>query len=499
MHIQAAFDLLFDPMLLLFMCIGVLAGILIGALPGLSDPMALGLAIPFTFTMEPLQALLFLLGIHFGAVYGGSITAILINTPGTPAGAAAALDGYPLTLRGQSRKALQMSAFSAFVGALISIVALVLFSPLLAKVALRFGPPEYFALGIFGISVVAGVAGKSLSKALIAASVGIFISTLGADPQNGIERFTFGSAYLSDGIDLIAALIGLFAVSGILHQFYMRHRASGAAAATQLSGQGLTWKEIRGSLKTMFKGGAIGSFIGALPGTGAVIASFLSYNEAVRASKKPEKYGKGELDGVAAAESGAIGTESAAMIPLLTFGIPGDVGTAIILGAMILHGIQVGPMLFERSGDIVSGLFIGILFLEILVLLVSWYGSRLIAKVANIPTHYLFSVITVLVVCGTFALTNNVFNVWVALIFGVLGFVMLRFSYPIPPLLLGLILGPIIEKNFLLSMASSGGHVTEFLARPMMLAILALALVSMFFSIKIHRDVQSRLDKQKQA
>src|SRR5690625_4530177 len=195
------------------MVIGVLSGLIIGALPGLSDPMALGLAIPFTFTMEPLQALLFLLAIHFGAVYGGSITAILINTPGTPAGVAAAIDGYPLTLKGQSKKALQMSALSAFVGASISIVALIVFAPMLSKLALRFGPSEYFALGIFGISVVAGVAGKSLSKALFAASVGIFISTIGTDPLNGIERFTFGSLYLSDGINLIAALIGLFAIS----------------------------------------------------------------------------------------------------------------------------------------------------------------------------------------------------------------------------------------------------------------------------------------------
>jgi putative tricarboxylic transport membrane protein len=494
MDIVSGFQSLLDPTLFLFMIIGVLAGIIIGSLPGLTDPMALGLAIPFTFGMEPLQALLFLLGIHFGAVYGGSITAILINTPGTPAGAAAALDGYPLTLQGQSRKALQMSVISAFVGAFISLLSLVLFAPLLAKVALKFGPSEYFALGLFGLSVVAGVAGKSLPKALIAAMLGIFISLIGTDPIMGSERFTFGNVYLIEGIDLVPALIGLFAVTEIINQFVQaRKRKSEQQSEVKLTGQSLIWKDIKGSLRTMFKGGAIGSFIGALPGTGAVISSFLSYSEAIRSSRKPEKFGKGKLEGVAAAESGAVGTESAAMIPLLTFGIPGDVGTAIILGAMILHGVQVGPQLFENSGDLISALFMGIFLLSILVLVFGWYGSAVISKIVKVRTHYLFPAIIVLVVSGSFALMNNLFVVWVALAFGILGFIMQRLDYPIPPLLLGLILGPIIEQNLLLSMSSTGGDVMAFLLRPMTAAILLLAVASMIFSIKIHRKVQRQL------
>src|SRR5699024_4240705 len=304
---------LMDPVVILLMCIGVIIGIIIGSLPGLTDPMALGLAVPFTFGMEPVAAILFLLALHFGAVYGGSITAILINTPGTPAGAAAALDGYPVTQKGMSRKALQMSAISAFVGATISAIALILFSPLIAKVALKFGPSEYFALGIFGLSVVAGIAGKSLNKALISAILGVFIALIGSDPLYGGERFTFGSHFLYAGIDLVTALIGLFAVSEILKKFYSKNEDQENKVNTP-TGKGLSKTEFRKGFKTMVKGGGIGTLIGALPGTGAVISSFLSYGEEVRSSKNPEKYGKGELNGVAAAESGAIGTESAAMI-----------------------------------------------------------------------------------------------------------------------------------------------------------------------------------------
>ncbi|WP_168120209.1 tripartite tricarboxylate transporter permease [Paenibacillus sp. HB172176] len=493
-----ALPLLFHPSVLLFMCIGVLAGMIIGALPGLTDPMALGLAIPFTFSMEPVQAILFLLGIHFGAVYGGSITAILINTPGTPAGAAAALDGYPLTLQGQSRKALQMSAISAFIGALISVAALMIFAPLLSKAALKFGPSEYFALGLFGLSVVAGVAGRSLSKALIAASLGIFVSFIGTDPIVGTQRFTFGSAHLTDGLDLVPVLIGLFAIPEILTQLL----PGGAVAKDKdnsshvLTGMALTFADLKRSLKTIIKGSGIGVLIGALPGTGAVISSFFSYNEAVRSSKTPEKYGKGELDGVAAAESGSVSTESSALIPLLTFGIPGDVSTAILLGAFILHGVHVGPQLFQTSGDIVGAIFLGIILLEALVFLSGWYGSSLVSKLVRIPKTYLFSVITVLVVTGSYALTNDMFNVWVTLIFGILGYAMRRLDYPVVPLLLGIILGPIIEKNFLLAMASSGGDLASFLIQPLTAGILILAALSMVFTLRMHRNVQRRLNKE---
>ncbi|MFZ7104230.1 MAG: tripartite tricarboxylate transporter permease [Peptococcaceae bacterium] len=459
-------QLLFDPSLILFMFVGVGIGIIVGALPGLTDPMALGLGIPFTFGMEPLHAILFLLGIHFGALYGGTITAITINTPGIPAAAATAMDGYPLTQKGKSRKALQMSALSAFIGANISVLSLVIFAPLLGKVALGFGPSEYFALGLFGLSVVAAVAGKSLPKAVAAAALGILISTIGTDPLYGAERFTFGSFNLYTGIDLIPALIGLFAVSEILAQLAGKAREE-KKMEHRVEGQGLTPAEVKNSFKTILKGGAIGTFLGALPGTGAVIASFFSYNEAVRSSKTPENFGKGELDGVAA---------------------------AILLGAFILHGIRVGPDLFVTSGNFVYAMFIGIIILEIMVFLAGWYGSVWIAKIVRIPRHFLFPVITVLVVTGSFALNNNLFNVWVTLIFGLPGFLMLRFEYPLPPLLLGIILGPIIEKNFCLAMSATNGQPLQFLTRPITAFILTVALVSMYFSVKIHRQIQKGLN-----
>ncbi|MFD2670938.1 tripartite tricarboxylate transporter permease [Marinicrinis sediminis] len=493
MDILTAIQTLADPTLILFMILGVLTGTIVGAIPGLTGPMALGIAIPLTFTMEPMQAILLLFGIYFGAVYAGAITAIMINTPGTNAGAAAALDGYPLTLKGQSRKALQMSAISEFIGAFISVLALVLFAPLLSKVAMNFGPSEYFALGIFGLSVVASVAGKSLSKALFVAAIGVFISLIGRDPVTGVARFTFGSPYLEDGVPLVAALIGLFAISEVLKKFLSGHHSQQQNQKIEVTGEALTFKEFRRSFKTMIKGGFIGVFIGILPGSGAVIASFLSYNEAIRSSKTPENYGKGELDGVAAVESGAGGTEASSVIPLLTFGIPGDVSTAIILGAMILHGIQVGPQLFEHSGGMVSSLFLGILILEIIVLIVGWYGSIYIAKIAKVPTQFLFPIIIVLIVTGTFALQNSIFTVWVTLLFGLIGFAMHRFGYPVPPLLLGLILGPIIERNFLRSVATTGGDLSFLYTRPITLGILIAAVFFIYLTINMHRKSQKRM------
>lgn len=482
--------LLMDPTVLLFMAIGVLAGIMIGALPGLTSPMALGLMIPLTFGMEAISALLFLLGIHFGAIYGGAITAILINTPGTPAGAAAALDGYPLTKKGQSKKALQMAAFSAFFGATLSVFSLIIFAPLLAKFAIAFGPSEYFALGILGLSVVAGVAGRSLIKALIVAVFGVFISTIGHDSLFGVERFTFGSYYIYDGIDLVIALIGLFAVSQILIRLYEHKKEKILTIHTKVSGEGLKFSEIKKYSRSMTKGGLIGVFIGSLPGTGAVMSSFFSYSEAVRSSKNPEKFGKGELEGVAAAESGSNGTESAAMIPLLTFGIPGDVGMAVFLGALLLHGVNVGPELFTTSGDFLVALFAGIIVLEILIFLAAFYGSGLFSKAVTVPEYYLFPVIAVLVMTGSYALFNDIFFVWVALAFGLFGFLLIKLNYPIPPLLLGIILGPIIENNFLLAMSSTGGNMVEFLIRPITATILVIAVFAVIIAVRIHRRVQ---------
>ncbi|WP_407308043.1 tripartite tricarboxylate transporter permease [Desulfosporosinus sp. SB140] len=488
-HFLSSLPLLSDPQVMLYMVIGVLAGFVIGVLPGLTDPMALALCIPLTFYMQPLPAILFLMGIHMACLYGGSITAIMLNTPGKPAAAATAIDGYPLTKKGQSRKALQMSAVSCLVGSTISVLALIIFAPLLGRVALEFGPSEYFAVGIFGISVVAVVAGKSLPKAFAAAALGILISTIGADPLFGIPRFTFGNLNLLSGIDIVPALTGLFAVSEIFIQISRKSHGT-KKLDLHLEGEGLTLGEFRKSLKTMIKSGIIGVLVGSHPGTGGVLSSFLSYNEAVRSSKNPEKYGKGELDGIAAAECGAAGTDSASLIPLLTFGVPGDMSSAILLGAFILHGIRVGPDVFTNFGNVIYAMFIGIIILEILVFVLGWYGSTFIAKIVHIPRHFLFAVITVLVVTGSFSLNNSFYDVWITLVFGLLGLIMRHRDYPLPALLMGLVLGPIIEKNFSLAMSSTGGNPIQFLIRPITLIILALAVIMMYLSVKVQRQMR---------
>ncbi|WP_088187329.1 tripartite tricarboxylate transporter permease [Desulfosporosinus sp. FKA] len=488
--IMGSLHLLIDPNVLLFMVLGVLAGLLIGVMPGLTGPMALALAIPLTFYMGALQSILFLTSIHMGALYAGSITAITVNTPGKASAAATALDGYPLTVNGQSRKAIQMSAVAALIGSTLSAISLMFFAPLLGKVALAFGPSEYFALGLFGLSVVAAVAGKSLPKAVAVAALGIFISTIGSDPLMGTDRFIFGINDLSSGISQVPALTGLFAVSEIFNQLYKKKHVK--KEARNVEGEGLTLVEVKKSSKTLIKSGIIGVIVGALPGTGSVIASFLGYNEAVRSSKTPEKFGKGELEGVAAAECAAVGTESAALIPLLTFGVPGDISAAILLGAFTLHGVRVGPEIFTTFRDVTYGLFIGIFLIQMLVFVFGWYGSVWLAKIVRIPKHFLFAVISVLVVCGSFALNNNMFDVWITLIFGLIGFILQRRDYPISPLLLGLILGPIIEQNFCLAMTSTGANPILFLIRPITLAILVLAAITIVFSYKTHRKMQKR-------
>ncbi|MBD1221238.1 tripartite tricarboxylate transporter permease [Virgibacillus halodenitrificans] len=459
-----------SPLAILANLLGVALGITFGALPGLTATMGLALIVPLTFGIPPVVAFSALLGVYVGAVYAGSITATLIGTPGTAAAAATLLEGPALTAKGESKKALTMTTVSSFIGGIFSCIVLILISPQLAKVALSFGPPEYFALALFGISIVAGVSGDSLLKGVIAGLMGLFIATIGMDPVTGTNRFTFGLPELLNGIDIIPALVGLFAISEVLTRLEKRGRITSSDIKT--SSIGLKLGEVGRNWFNLLRSSAIGTFIGIIPATGSGVAAFVAYNESKRASKEKEKYGKGNIDGLASTESANSAVTGGALVPLLTLGIPGDVITAVLLGALMIQGYTPGPTLFTSNGDIIYGIFAALIIANIFMLVLGLGASRLFPKLLKIPEEILMPIIVVFCVLGAYSISNSPFDVLVMLIFGLLGYTMLKVGLPLAPLLLALILAPIVERNFRRAMIISENAYSIFFTRPISLGIL---------------------------
>lgn len=475
------FQLIFEFQNVALMVLGLVVGIVIGAIPGLNVPLAVALALPFTFSLPPLAGLSMLIGIYKGGTYGGSISAILINVPGTPAAAATAMDGHKLARKGQAGRALKLSLYASVFGEFASDILLIVLAVQIARIALLFGPHEFFALGIFALTIIGLVSGKSLVRGLIAGAGGILLATVGLDPIEGEVRLAFDVYELTGGLKFIALIIGAFAISEALVQ--AERRALGAATARVLEVSGdraantLTGREIRALMPTAMRGAGIGMFIGAVPGIGAAIAAFLSYGVARRLSKTPERFGEGALEGVAAAESANNGVTGSTLIPLLTLGIPGDVITAIMLGALTVHGLIPGPTLFQQQGDFVTALFIGMLMVTFLHLVVGYLGLPLFIRAVRIPAGILFPLVVVLCVTGTFVATNSTFDVFVMLGFGIVGYLMVKFGFPIPPLLIGFILEPLIEVSLRQAMILSDNNVADFFTQPVSAGFLLLTVV----------------------
>jgi len=463
---------------ILFIILGVISGMAIGVLPGLTATMGVALLLPITFGMEPLPGILLLIGVYFGAVYGGTITAILINTPGTPASAATALDGYPMTQKGEAQKALTIATLSTSIGGIISVIILILLAPQLANFALQFSAPETFALALFGISIISSLTGKSFAKGIVAGLVGLLIATIGLDPIGGTQRFTFGSMNLNNGVDLIPVMIGLFAAAEAfrsVENLFSKDKVDVVIKQTKLK-----WSEFKSLITTILRSAGIGTFVGMIPGAGADITAFIAYNEAKRFSKDKSNFGKGEMKGIAAPEAANSSLTGGAMIPMLTLGIPGDAVTAVLLGALVVQGLQPGPMLFEQDGVLVYGLFIGMLIANILILILGIYGSRIFTKVLLIPKAILAPIIIMLCAVGSYSLGNNYFDVIVMLLFGIIGYFMIKNGFPASPLILGLILGPIMESNFRRSLVTSQGDFSIFITRPITAVLLILAFITLF-------------------
>lgn len=463
-NIQAGLSLISNVESFAALAGGIVIGVIGGAIPGMSATMAVALTLPFTFAMSPITGILLLLGVYKGGIFGGSIPAILIKTPGTPASSATVLDGYPMAEKGQAGKALGMALWASCTADLISNLALIFFAGWLASFALSFGPPEFFTLILFSLTIIAGVSGNSLLRGALSALLGLLLATIGLDLVYGTNRFTFENPNMMGGLNFIAVLIGLFAIPEILSMVWNPKENEGKAR--QLGGDWVTFAEYKRCFKSIVRGSFIGVFLGSIPGIGAAPSAFLSYSEARRRSPNKDNFGKGEIEGVAASEAGNNGVAGATLIPLLALGVPGDVITAIIIGAFMIHGLQPGPMMFVLNVDIIYGLFMGLIVSSVFLFLFGSVAIRGFKFVADVPRGVLFPAVLVLCVYGVFAVNNNIFDVGVMFAMGIVGFIMMRNDIPAAPFLIAFIIGPLLEDNFRQAMLMSGSSPTILFRGP---------------------------------
>lgn len=459
--------------------LGVFVGIIIGALPGLTPTMGIALMLPFTLSMEPLPSFALLLGIYVGGTYGGSISAILIRTPGTPQAVATLLDGYPLARSGKASEALSTAVIASGFGGIFSNIVLILLAGNIAKVALAFGPAEYFAVGLFGLSMVASFCASGVDKGLFACGVGLLISTIGIDDIGGMSRFAYTKNMIG-GIQTVSALIGLFALTEVITKAVdsVKHDK---IEETEVSNKLVPGKEIARNIPNMFRSAFIGTFIGIVPATGGGIAAFLAYNEAKRASKHPEKFGTGNYEGVFAAETANNAVTGGALIPLLTLGVPGDTITAVLMGALTIQGLAPGPLLFENNPTVINGIYLLLLMSNIFMIILGLAGTRLFMHVIKIPNDVLLPCVMLLCFIGSYASGSKIFDMKTALVLGIVGFLFTLGNIPPAPTLLGIILGKTIESNMRRALVISNGSWTIFLRKPICLLFLILSIVSVLF------------------
>jgi putative tricarboxylic transport membrane protein len=450
---------------LLFLNVGLASGMMVGALPGLTSAIGVALLLPLTYGMDSVTGVLLLLGAYCGAVYGGSITAILIKTPGTPAAAATILDGSILADKGHAGIALDAALKASTFGGVFSALLLFFVAPLLAQLALKMGPAEYFSLAVFGLTIISGVSGNSLGKGLLMGISGLLVTTVGVDNISGNTRFTFGIGQLWGGISMIPAMVGLFAVSELLVKIYSGP-SSKEIEAIAYKKENLPVKDFFSHIMLLIKSSTIGSFIGAVPGTGASIAAFMSYNTARQSSKTPELFGTGHIEGILAPESANNAVTGSAMIPLLTLGIPGDTVTAILIGALMMQGIVPGPRLFVEQQGWVYSIMIGLFFVNIFMFIQGKIFIKGFVQITRVSQEILIPVLLVLCVIGAFASNNTVTDVYIMIIFGLFGYFLRRFEFPLTPMVIALVLGPLAEENLRRALILSEGDFTTFFVRP---------------------------------
>ena len=485
-----------NPQVLFMTLLGALGGVLLGAIPGMTATMGVALLIPFSFGMDLIPSIGLLLGIYCGGMYGGSISAILIHAPGTPSAAATLLDGYPMCQKGQAGRALSVAMFASFCGGVLGALIMTFLSPLVAKVAMKFTSAEMLMLAFFGLSVIVSISGKSIAKGLIAAFFGLLLATVGKDPTNGVNRFILTKSLkpLMSGFAFIPALIGLFAISEVIAG---AERIINGEEKQEVSNEKITnvlpdRETIRMIWPNILLGGLIGTFIGAIPGAGGDIAVFVSYGFNKSFSKHPELWGTGIPNGVAATESANNGCSGGAMIPLLSLGVPGDAVTAVLLGAFIMKGIQPGPMMYVNELPTVYRVFASMMLANLAMLLVGCAGVRFFAKIVSVEKKMLYPIILVISLLGAFAINKTIFDVGVCILFGVLGWLMNKYEFPLSPILLALILGPMCEQNFVRFVDVNNGNFWEILHRPIAVGFFAVSVLTILYGIYNQRKIAAR-------
>ena len=455
--------------------IGTLIGVIFGVIPGLSPVIGISILIPFTFKMETVLSFALLMGMYCGAMFGGSISAIIANIPGTPAAIVTVQDGYPLAQRGEAGRAIGIATISSFIGGVFSVFMLALFAPLVAAWALKLSAPEFFAIAVFGISVIAYVSSGTMVKGFIGAVLGLLLSTVGADETSGNLRFTFETNELLGGLPMVPLMVGLFGFAELL-----RIAESGVAGYKQIVTVGKilpSLRELKRLLGSIMRGSVIGVFIGAVPATGGTIAAIVSYGIEKRISKHPETFGKGETQGIAAPESANNASTGGAMIPMLTLGIPGDIVTALLIAAFIIHGLFPGPLLFRNNPDVISAIFLLLMLANFIFLFLGLLGARYFAKLITLPRGLLVAMILCLSIAGTYSIQNSVFDVWVYLFSGIAGFFLTKAGIPAAPIIIGFVLGPILESYFRQALIMSFGNPLELITRPIAAVFLVLTLL----------------------
>lgn len=477
------FGQIMEPQIMLLCLIGVILGIFFGASPGMTSSMGIALILPVTYGMDIVHGMAILLGIYIGSISGGLITAILINIPGTPASVATTFDGHPMAERGEGGRAIRVGTLYSLLGGLFSLIVLFAISPILAKWALKFSYEEYFAIGLLSLTLIASLSGKSIVKGAISALVGIIFTTVGMAPVDTVRRFTFGIRSLDAGFKLLPLMIGVYAVMEVIKAADAVDEGEMKILNYKSKGIGVSFKEFKGQFKNFFVSSCIGTGVGILPGLGAAISNLIAYSVSKNMSKHPEKYGTGCIDGLIASETANNAVSGGAMIPLLTMGIPGDAGTAMLLAAFMLHGITPGPLLFQSHGNVIYAMFAILIIANIMMFVVQLYGLPGFLKLLMIPRNILLPIVMVLASVGAFAMNNRIFDIWSIFMFALVGYGLSKFDFPPAPVVLGFVLGPIIELNFRRGMMSSYGNFGAFFMRPIAGCVLVLTILILVYQV----------------
>ena len=486
---------IFQPYVLIPWILSMGLGILIGGTPGLTATMAVALIIPISYYMKPIAGLAMILGVSFTSIFTGDIPATYLRIPGTPASGAAILDGFELAKKGKGSLALTIDLLCSAMGGLIGVILLIVIAPPLANFALQFTHFQYFWLGLFGLSMSAVISRGNIIRGVISAVLGLFVSTIGIDITTGFPRFTFGNAELMGGIGFIPAMIGLFGISEVLKNVKSRERIMDMSVKNEvqvslLKTLSIIWKRKWTFLQSAF----IGTCIGALPGAGADIAAWVAYGVAKKTSRKPEKFGKGSFEGVIAPTSANNAALGGTWIPALAFGVPGDSITAIVLGAMLMYGLRPGPLIFEQNADLIKNIFAIALISQFFLLPIGLLGIKIFSKILKLPRNVIMVTVIIFSVVGSYAIRNSFFDIYVMIIFGLVGYLFESLDVPLPPMILGIILGPMIEDSLRIGLIKTGGNYIPFLTNPIS-AILIILIILMFFGgniVKLFRTVFRR-------